>query len=212
MKSFNLLALCQALLVAATPYGSKLPARQQSNSFAGVNSFFLHAFKQQDILDVLDAIKDANLKVLRIFISPTGHNAKNSGSISMPHIEPRTVGVWDDTQLKAIDQLTIAIHDRYKLGCWGSDATSSLSTPTWAANKLMLFEEFGATGRSKSTTVGQHIDVFNGLGVPWMPWQISKPGNKASDYEFWTDEPTYDVVEDGSNDALAKSAAQTWSI
>ncbi|KAI1042289.1 hypothetical protein LB505_003017 [Fusarium chuoi] len=81
-----------------------------------------------------------------------------------------------------------------------------------SANKLMLFEEFGATGSSKSTTVGQHIDVFNGLGVPWMPWQISKPGNKANDYEFWTDEPTYDVVEDGSNDALAKSAAQTWSI
>ena len=81
-----------------------------------------------------------------------------------------------------------------------------------SANKLMLFEEFGATGDSKSAILGQHIDVFNGLGVPWMPWQISKPGNKASDYEFWTDEPSYGVVKDGSNNALEKGAVQVWSI
>jgi mannan endo-1,4-beta-mannosidase len=88
---------------------------------------------RQDRLDVLDAIQGAKMKVLRIFISPTGQNFKNTGSVSMPDIEPNTVGVWDDTQLKAIDQLmveaqargiklTIAIHDRYQLGCWGSDA------------------------------------------------------------------------------------------
>ncbi|KAF5557198.1 glycoside hydrolase [Fusarium phyllophilum] len=350
MKSFSLFALGQALLAAATPHGSKLPVRQQGNSFAGVSSFFLHAFKQQDRLDVLDAIKDANLKVLRIFISPTGQNFKNTGSITMPDIEPQTVGVWDDTQLKAIDQLMVEAQARgikltiatslaagevmpmcqtsaNNVEFWysdkncisdfqnrirhvlehkntlisGSPAWKDLNShifafniqnegqghlnnnipphPSWwcdragfmrgimgsskvlistgggnefpnsdvaenwacqaldlvtihsymgvnefknkgpvalqhakSANKLMLFEKFGATGSSKSTTVGQHIDVFNGLGVPWMPWQISKPGNKANDYEFWTDEATYDVVEDGSNDALAKSAAQTWSI
>jgi mannan endo-1,4-beta-mannosidase len=67
----------------------------------------------------------------------------------MPDIEPEQVGTYDDTQLKAIDQLmieahargmahllpyrhhqltqhtdiklTIAIHDRYQLGCWGND-------------------------------------------------------------------------------------------
>jgi mannan endo-1,4-beta-mannosidase len=81
-----------------------------------------------------------------------------------------------------------------------------------SSKKLMLFEEFGATGDSKSATIRQHTDVFNGLGVPWMPWQISKPGNKANDYEFWTDEPTFEVVKDGSNDALEKGAAQMWSI
>ena len=80
------------------------------------------------------------------------------------------------------------------------------------SNKLILFEEFGATGDSKSATIRQHIDAINGLGVPWMPWQISKPGNKANDYEFWTDEPTFDVVKDGSDNALAKNAAQGWSI
>jgi mannan endo-1,4-beta-mannosidase len=96
---------------------------------------------------VLDAIRDAKLKTLRIFISQTLQNNKNTGSVAMPDIEPQTVGTWDDTQLRAIDQLMvearergtkencnliplflltfsgikliIAMHDRYQLGCWG---------------------------------------------------------------------------------------------
>ena len=65
----------------------------------------------------------------------------------MPDIEPQEVGKYDDTQLRAIDQLMIeahargvhwiairhvpstdnlgikliiAMHDRYQLGCWGN--------------------------------------------------------------------------------------------
>ena len=51
--------------------------------------------------------------------------------VNMPDIEPRQVGTYDDTQLRAIDQLmlearergiklVIAMHDRYQLGCWGN--------------------------------------------------------------------------------------------
>lgn len=38
--------LAQAMLVAAQITASDLSERQQSNSFAGVNSFFLHAFQE----------------------------------------------------------------------------------------------------------------------------------------------------------------------
>jgi mannan endo-1,4-beta-mannosidase len=34
------------------------------------------------------------------------------GSIEMPDIEPHTVGVWDDTQLEAIDQLMVEAQPR----------------------------------------------------------------------------------------------------
>uniref|UniRef100_A0A8H7TQ56 mannan endo-1,4-beta-mannosidase n=1 Tax=Bionectria ochroleuca TaxID=29856 RepID=A0A8H7TQ56_BIOOC len=313
-----------------------------------------------DRLEVLDAIQAANLKVLRLFISETFSNFKNTGSIYMPDVEPQTVGVWDDTQLEAIDQLmveahdrniklTIALHDRYQLGCWGNDAyvdkyhlpavdcsTGKASdnnvefwysdkncisdfenrirhilehrnaritgSPAWKdlsshifsfniqnegqghlngniaphpswwcdrakfmrnimgqrggnefpnsdipenwacaaldlvnihsysgvaefrskgpaalqralnANKLMLFEEFGASGSGKANEIAQHIAVFNDLRVPWLPWQISKPGNGQADFEFWTNEETYGVVRDGSNAAAGLNAAQGWSI
>ncbi|KAF5022179.1 hypothetical protein F66182_5766 [Fusarium sp. NRRL 66182] len=371
------LILGQAVLAAATAHDYGLVERQQANSFAGVNS--------PDRLDVLNAIQAANLKVLRIFISETFENFKNTGSVYMPDIEPQTVGVYDDTQLRAIDQLMveandrgtlssstllrrlltvfrpgikliIAMHDRYQLGCWGNDAyvdkyhlpavdcsnqpasannvefwysdrncisdfenrirhvlehrnTLIEGSPAWKdlsshifsfniqnegqghlngnvpphpswwcnratfmrrimgnsdvlistgggnefpnsdipenwacsaldlvtihsysgvgefrqkgpialqhaldANKLVLFEEFGASGNQKAEVLSQHIAVFNNLRVPWLPWQISKPGNKAADFEFWTDEDAYRSVRDGSNTAAGLTARQNWSV
>jgi hypothetical protein len=65
-----------------------------------------------DRIAVLDAIKDAKLKTLRIFISQTLQNNKNTGSVAMPDIEPQTVGTWDDTQLRAIDQLMVEARER----------------------------------------------------------------------------------------------------
>ncbi|KAH7558610.1 glycoside hydrolase superfamily [Bipolaris maydis] len=327
-----------------------------SSSWSGVNSYFLQAYQKDDRLAVLDAVKNANLKTLRIFISYTAQNNKDTGSVEMPDIEPRKVGTYDDTQLRAIDllmveahdrgiKLVIALHDRYQLGCWGNDTYVSKyklpavdcaktpasqndvtffyqdaspifdfdnrmahilqhknqlisGAPQWkdlsdhtfsfniqnegqghlgnniapapgwwcdrskkirnimgdsggnefpnsdlpenwacdtldlinihsysgvsefrnkgpvalhhaqAANKLVIFEEFGATGPNKSTVVGQHIDVFNELKVPWMVWQINKPGKGASDFEFWTNEDTYAVVKQGAAKALGIIAAQ----
>jgi mannan endo-1,4-beta-mannosidase len=109
-------------------------------------------------LAVLDAVKDAKLKTLRIFISHTLQNNKDTGSVNMPDIEPQQVGTYDDTQLRAIDQLMIeahdrgvhyqkhqislfmlnhtgvkliiAMHDRYQLGCWGNGTFIFLPTST----------------------------------------------------------------------------------
>lgn len=65
-------------------------------------------------LEVLDAIQAADLKVLRLFISETFENFKNTGSVYMPDIEPKEVGSFDDTQLEAIDQLMVEAHERGK--------------------------------------------------------------------------------------------------
>jgi mannan endo-1,4-beta-mannosidase len=66
-------------------------------------------------LEVLDAIKAADLKVLRLFVSETFENFKNTGSVYMPDIEPKQVGQFDDTQLAAIDQLMVEAHERGKI-------------------------------------------------------------------------------------------------
>ena len=67
-------------------------------------------------MQVLDAIQAADLKVLRLFISETFENFKNTGSVYMPDIEPEEVGRFDDAQLEAIDQLMIEAHERGKYG------------------------------------------------------------------------------------------------
>jgi len=80
------------------------------------------------------------------------------------------------------------------------------------SDKLMLFEEFGASGESKAQTLKDHIDVFNDLRVPWMPWQISKPGNGANDFEFWTDEEAYEVVRQGALVAGENDGSQSFGV
>lgn len=77
---------------------------------------------------------------------------------------------------------------------------------------LILFEEFGASGSDKAKVLGDHIAIFNALRVPWMPWQISKPGKGADDFEFWTDEAAYQVIKHGAAKAEKKKSVQRWSL
>ena len=85
---------------------------------------------------------------------------------------------WSCATLDLID-----IHSYSGVSEWRNKAPIALQHAQ-AAKKLVLFEEFGATGSDKASVVGQHIDIFNGLKVPWMVWQINKPGKGAADYEL----------------------------
>jgi mannan endo-1,4-beta-mannosidase len=111
---------------------------------------------------------------------------------------------WNCATLDLID-----IHSYSGVSEWRNKAPIALQHAQ-TAKKLVLFEEFGATGSDKASVVGQHIDIFNGLKVPWMVWQINKPGKGAADYEFWTNEDTYGVVKNGAAKALSIAAAQTF--
>ena len=61
---------------------------------------------------VLDLFYGVVNLVIFYFISETFENFKNTGSVYMPDIEPKEVGSFDDTQLKAIDQLMVEAHER----------------------------------------------------------------------------------------------------
>ena len=101
-------------------------------SFGGANSFHLHTVAPADRDEVLDAMQSAGLKNLRIFISSWEAGTKGSSNPAVADIEG-PVGVWNDTQLEMMDdlmlgasrrgiKLTIAMHNRYSLGCYRTDA------------------------------------------------------------------------------------------
>ncbi|GLI69456.1 hypothetical protein VaNZ11_014069 [Volvox africanus] len=104
----------------------------QALSFGGANSYYLYAYRTGDQIQVLDAMQAAGMKTLRIFIMQTLVNQKGSNNYAVSDVES-PVGVYDDTILSMIDtlmlrtqqrgiKLVIALHDRYSLGCWSSDA------------------------------------------------------------------------------------------
>lgn len=67
----------------------------------------------------------------------------------VPDVEPDTVGVYNDTILERLDdlmqevsargiKLTVALHDRWSLGCWRSDAYQrkyNLTKVSWVATR-----------------------------------------------------------------------------
>ncbi|KLO18932.1 glycoside hydrolase family 5 protein [Schizopora paradoxa] len=317
-----------------------------ANDFAGANSYFLFAVSDSDRLDVLDAMQSANMKLLRVFISIVEAGTKGSSAVAVNDLETVAVGNYDDTILHLIDnlaveahardiKLVIAMHDRYSLGCWATDAyvakynlpttncedgvpdssifyTNSnaiadfdnrlrhilnfqspnfgvpwhqlsdaifafeveneamghmdIVAPSWwcdrattirdvlgtwgiqistgggtdlptslqsqffscsdlqiialhdynldpsyvashvdpgksqalASGKRLLYEEFGALGSDKQSQISTVVSTLISTGVPWMYWEITKPGAGSSNYEVWTDEPSWSTLQSAS--------------
>ncbi|BGO91075.1 hypothetical protein NBRC10512_005832 [Rhodotorula toruloides] len=99
----------------------------------GVSSYYLHAIADDDRHAILDAVKGAGFKVIRIFVASIGANNKGSNNQAVNDLEPSQVGTYDDTILNLIDQLMydckqrglklmIALSDRYALGFWSTDS------------------------------------------------------------------------------------------
>ncbi|BGP31546.1 hypothetical protein JCM10296v2_003316 [Rhodotorula toruloides] len=101
--------------------------------WTGVSSYYLHAIADDDRYAILDAVKGAGFKVIRIFVASIGSNNKGSNNRAVNDLEPSQVGTYDDTILTLIDQLMydckqrglklmIALSDRYALGYWSTDS------------------------------------------------------------------------------------------
>lgn len=125
--------------------------------WGGANSYFIYALSRSDQSSILTSLVAANIKIIRIYISLVVPGQKKSSSIFIPDVEPVTLGVFDDTILKSIDnflklahdnsiKVIISPHDRNALGRFveqdiyattfklpSSDASSFYSNPTIVA-------------------------------------------------------------------------------
>ena len=113
-----------------------LAASSTKTSWAGINAPYLYACNATVRGEALDAVRAAGIKVVRVFVlSTAGINERGSGCAagSVRDVEPDMVGVWDDTVLARLDdllheaalrglKLSVALHDRWSLGCTRNDA------------------------------------------------------------------------------------------
>jgi len=154
--------------------------------WTGVNSYFLHTLSDSDQISILTALKAAHVQVVRIFINSVGAGSKGSSSVGVRDLEQTSVGVYDDTVLFMIDKLMskvssfgmrliIAIHDRYSLGCWASDAyVTKYNLPVagdcgTAVNQPVNFYSSAAAMQdfdNRIRHVLSHTNAFFG-GRPW---------------------------------------------
>ena len=112
------------------------PCRSTTQTnWAGISAYYMCGCNSTVRIEALNAMRAAGLKVLRVFLLSTeGEGAVPAcDSSPVPDVEPKIVGVFNDTILARLDDLlfeasirglkvTVALHDRYSLGCWRSDS------------------------------------------------------------------------------------------
>ena len=127
-----LVAVLAAVLAVAAPPGT---SPVQTN-WAGVSNYYLWSCNETVRAEALDAVRAAGLRVLRVFLLSTrgeGAVAACDEQGGVPDLEPEVVGQYNDAILSRLDdllfeassrgiKLTVALHDRWSLGCWRSDA------------------------------------------------------------------------------------------
>lgn len=105
------------------------------HSWAGISNYYLWSCNATVRAEALNAARAAGLRVVRVFlVATTGGGAVAAcADTPTPDLEPNAVGSYDDTILERLDQLlheasergiklTVALHDRWSLGCWRTDA------------------------------------------------------------------------------------------
>lgn len=64
-------------------------------------------------------------------------------------------------------------------------------------NKEIIFEEWGALGWNKADTIKAFATGLAQASIPWLYWEVVKPGKGESDFEVWTDEDSWSTLGDG---------------
>lgn len=90
-----------------------------------------------------------------------------------------SLGAWATT-CASID--IVSVHD------YGTDAQTTANAliaakSGSASGKIVMMGEWGITGANKASTISQFVAAFKAAGLPWMYWEIVKPGKAASDFE-----------------------------
>ncbi|MCJ1387736.1 hypothetical protein MMC18_000579 [Xylographa bjoerkii] len=85
--------------------------KRSSKSFAGANSYFVHAISTEYQTDYIEALAADGAKVIRLWV--TGAYAgctKGSTTVAIPDLEPNTVGTFNDAVLIALDNTLKIVH------------------------------------------------------------------------------------------------------
>ncbi|SCZ93756.1 BZ3500_MvSof-1268-A1-R1_Chr6-3g08865 [Microbotryum saponariae] len=115
-----------------------------------------------------------------------------------------SLGGWA-TSCASID--IISVHD------YGTNAqaTANALKAAKAANpdKTVMMGEWGVAGGQKASTIAAFVSAFKSAGLPWMYWEIVKPGQGPADFEVWTNEGAWGALVGASysNDPVTATTA-----
>ncbi|OCH85897.1 glycoside hydrolase family 5 protein [Obba rivulosa] len=125
---------------------------------------------------------------LRSIIGSWGIQISTGGGTDLPTSTQSQFFSCDNLQI-------IAIHDYNIDPSYVASGVDAAKPSALSSGKRLIYEEFGAEGDSKQSDIQAVTNTLISTGVPWMYWEISKPGAGSSNYEIWTDEPSWGTLQ-----------------
>jgi len=165
-----------------------------AKAFGGANTLFAQGLSPSDRLAYVQHLSEANVKVLRVYISEAHSGAKGITFPSYPDLEPVQVGIYNDTVLYLIDDLMISARMfGIKLLISFHDVFSLLANDSYAGR-------FGTKGFYENPEAIfafenrlKHILSHNhrSLGVPWRLLHEYIIGFEPQNAPMWGFEDEY---------------------
>lgn len=80
----------------------------------------------------------------------------------------------------------------------------------WQYGKRVIVEEFGAIS-NQETELAAQIQAIQDLYIPWMFWEVMKPGSGGQNFEIWADENVWwSAVNPNSKTAANTTHGWSW--
>lgn len=74
----------------------------------------------------------------------------------------------------------VSVHD---YGTSASTTAGACAAAQKRTSKRVIMGEWGIAGANKASTIRAFVDAFKAANVPWMYWEVVKPGQGTSDFE-----------------------------
>ncbi|EMD36754.1 glycoside hydrolase family 5 protein [Gelatoporia subvermispora B] len=140
---------------------------------------------------------------MRSIIGSWGVQISTGGGTDLPTSTQSQFFSCDDIQI-------IAIHDYNIDPSYVASGVDAVKPSALSSGKRLLYEEFGAEGSTKQPDIEAVTNTLISTGVPWMYWEITKPGAGSSNYEVWTDEPSWVTLQSQSITTGQQSGEFSW--
>ncbi|GAA5992473.1 hypothetical protein JCM11641_000833 [Rhodosporidiobolus odoratus] len=101
----------------------------------------------------------------------------------------------------------VSVHD-YGTNAWNTAGTLASAQAKYPGKEIVM-GEWGAAGANKAATISSFVSAFAAKSIPWMYWQITKPGAGADDFEVWTNEAAWKALTGQQQFAYSSVAPST---
>jgi len=198
-------------------------------SFAGANLYYAAGLYQNDQQYLFSNLQAAGVKVLRVWLDgQTSATTKGTNIISFPDLEPKQIGVFDDTVLNLLDGVMINAHSYgikllVSMHSFNALQAGDVYGQRWGTGYFYQKADAQAAFDNRLRHVLNHVNQK--LGKPWKELNdyifafeaeneamIGKGQQYIQDHQYWQCDRAQTIKTElnGNTGILVTTGGESW--